>query len=134
MKRNALIIPILLLYLFGIAFSLTACGKNCFVGNRVAEEGFYRLDVDYMTGTDRLTMEIQANNTLSVQFETVKGFIYMEIKDPDENTLYAGNGKGVTEFSVNISESGTYSIYVEAHHAKGTVHIQQMVGKKVHRG
>ena len=126
MKRSALIIPILLLYLFGIVFFLTACGKNCFVGNRVAEEGFYRLDVDYMTGTDRLTMEIQANNTLSVQFETVKGSIYMEIKDQDENTLYAGNGKGVTEFSVNISESGTYSIYVEAHHAKGTVHIQQV--------
>lgn len=134
MKRKNLTIPILLLFLLGIAVFLTACGKNCFVGNRVAEEGFYRLDVDYMTGTDRLTMEIQANNTLSVQFETVKGSIYMEIKDQDENTLYAGNGKGVTEFSVNISESGTYSIYVEAHHAKGTVHIQQVVGKKVHRG
>ena len=129
MKRNALIIPILLLYLFGIAFFLTACGKNCFVGNRVAEEGFYRLDVDYMTGTDRLTMEIQANNTLSVQFETVKGSIYMEIKDQDENTLYAGNGKGVTEFTVSISQSGTYSIYVEARHAKGTVYIQRIDGK-----
>ena len=54
----------------------------------------------------------------------------MEIKEPDESFLYAGNGKGMTEFSVNISESGTYSIYVEAHHAKGTVYIQQKEEKK----
>ena len=57
----------------------------------------------------------------------------MEIMEPDKNTLYAGNGKGVTEFSINISESGTYSIYVEAHRAKGTVHIQQVDGRRVQR-
>ena len=48
----------------------------------------------------------------------------------DGNILYAGNGKGVSDFTVNISESGTYSIYVKAHHAKGTVHIQQKGEKK----
>ena len=37
--------------------------------------------------------------------------------------------KGVTEFTVNSPESGTYSILVEAHHAKGTVSIQQKVEK-----
>ena len=43
---------------------------------------------------------------------------------------HAGNGKGVSEFTVSISQSGTYSIYVEAHHAKGTVYIQQKGEKK----
>ena len=79
-------------------------------------------------------MELSTGDTLAVQFETVKGSIYMEIKDPGKTTLYAGNGKSVTEFSVNISESGTYSIYVEAHHAKGMVYIRQAAGKEVHRG
>ena len=41
---------------------------------------------------------------------------------PYESSLYAGNGKGVSEFTVNIPESGTYPIYVKAHHAKGTVY------------
>ena len=36
--------------------------------------------------------------------------VYMEIKEPDGSSLYAGNGKGVREFTVNILESGTYSI------------------------
>ena len=133
MKRKSLTTTLLILCILGIAVVLTACGQNCFVGSRTAEEGSYRLDIDRMTGTDRFTMELSAGDTLAVQFETVKGSIYMEIKEPDESSLYAGNGKGVSEFTVSISESGTYSIYVEAHRAKGTVYIQQVDGKNALR-
>lgn len=130
MKQKSLTITLFTLCILGLAVSLTACGRDCFVGSRTAETGSYRLDIDRMTGTDRFTMELRAGDTLAVQFETAKGSIYMEIKEPDESSLYAGNGKGVSEFTVNIPESGTYSIYVEAHHAKGTVHIQQKGEKK----
>ena len=130
MKQKSLTITLFTLCILGLAVSLTACGRDCFVGSRTAETGSYRLDIDRMTGTDRFTMELRAGDTLAVQFETAKGSIYMEIKEPDESSLYAGNGKGVSEFTVNIPESGTYSIYVEAHHAKGTVYIQQKGEKK----
>ena len=133
MKRKALTLPLLLLSIVGAVVLLTACGQTCFVGSRVAEAGSYRLDIDRMTGTDCFTMDLRAGDALAVQFETVKGSIYTEIKDPDENAVYAGNGKGATEFTVNISEDGTYSIYVEAHRAKGTVHIQQVDEKKAQR-
>ena len=121
MKQKSLTITLLTLCILGLAVFLTACGSRCFVGSRTAEAGSYRLDIDRMTGTDRFTMELSAGDTLAVQFETVKGSIYMEIKEPDERSIYAGNGKGVREFTASISQSGTYSIYVEAHHAKGTV-------------
>ena len=130
MKRKSLATILLALCILGLAVFLTACGRDCFVGSRTAETGSYRLDIDRMTGTDYFTMELRAGDTLAVQFETVKGSICMEIKEPDESSLYAGNGKGVTEFTVNIPESGTYSIYVEACHAKGTVYIQQKGEKK----
>ena len=133
MKRKALSITLLILCILGLAVFLTACGRDCFVDSRTAEAGSYRLDIDRMTGTDRFTMELSAGDTLAVQFETVKGSIHMEIKEPDESSLYAGNGKGVREFTVNIPESGTYSIYVEAYRAKGTVYIQQVDGKKAQR-
>lgn len=129
MKRKALTATLLALCILELAVFLTACGRDCFVGSRTAEIGSYRLDIDRMTGTDQFTMELNAGDTLAVQFETVKGSICMEIKEPDESSLYAGNGKGVTEFTVSILESGTYSICVEAHHAKGTVSIQQIDGK-----
>ena len=130
MNQNSIRAAILLCYVLGIAVLLTACGRTCFVGSRVADADAYRLDIDYMTGTDSATMELKANDTLAVYFETVGGSIYMEIEAPDKTTLYSGNGKDVTEFTVNASESGTYSIYVEAHHAKGRVHIQQKGEKK----
>ena len=133
MNRKSLTTTLLILCILGLAVFLTACGRDCFVGSRTAEAGSYRLDIDRMTGTDRFTMELSAGDTLAVQFETVKGSIYMEIKEPDESSLYAGNGKGVTEFTVNILESGTYSIYVEARRAKETVYIQQIDGKKTQR-
>ena len=129
MKQKSLTITLFTLCILGLAVSLTACGRDCFVGSRTAEAGSYRLDIDRMTGTDRFTMELSAGDTIAVQFETVKGSIYMEIKEPDESSIYAGNGKGVSEFTVNIPESGTYSIYVEAHHAKGRVYIQRIDGK-----
>ena len=130
MKQKSIRAAILWFSVLGIAVLLTACGRTCFVGSRTADADTYRLDIDYMTGTDCGAMELTANDTLAVSFETVRGSIYMEIEAPDKTTLYSGNGKDVTEFTVNASESGTYSIYVEAHHAKGRVHIQQKGEKK----
>ena len=130
MNQNPIRAAILLCYVLGIAVLLTACGRTCFVGSRTADADAYRLDIDYMTGTDSATMELKANDTLAVFFEAVRGSIYMQIKAPDKTILYSGNGKDVTEFTANVSEGGTYSIYVEAYHAKGRVHIQQKGEKK----
>ena len=102
MKQKSLTITLLTLCILGFAVSLTACGSRCFVGNCTVAPDAFRLDIDRMTGTDRFTMELSAGDTLAVQFETTKGSIYMEIKEPDERSLYAGNGKGVSEFTVNI--------------------------------
>jgi len=109
---------------------LTACGSRCFVGNCTVAPDALRLDIDRMTGTNKLTMELTAGDTLEIQFTATKGSMQMEIKEPDGDTLYTGNGKGISDFAINISESGVYSIYVEAHHAKGRVHIQQKGEKK----
>lgn len=130
MNQNSIRAATLLSYVLGIAVLLTACGRTCFVGSRTADADTYRLDIDYMTGTDSATMELKANDTLAVFFEAIRGSIYMQIKAPDKTILYSGNGKDVTEFTANVSESGTYSIYVEAHYAKGRVHIQQKGEKK----
>lgn len=61
---------------------------------------------------------------LQVWFEMVKGSLYMEIKAPDGSTVYRGNRKEDIDFTVDIPESGVYTIVVEAQHAKGTIHIQ----------
>lgn len=82
--------------------ALTACGRTCFIGSRIADADAYRLDMDYMTGTDCSAMELKSGDTLAVYFETVRGSIYMQIEAPDKTILYSGNGKDVTEFTANV--------------------------------
>lgn len=84
----------------------------------------YLLDIERMNGTDLHTLELYEDDVLQIQFETVKGSLYMEIKAPDGTAVYCGNGKEATDFSVNIRECGVYTVVVEARHAKGTIQIR----------
>ena len=77
-----------------------------------------------MNGTDSHTLNLTAGDVLQITFETEKGSLHMEITAPDGTILYAGNGEEVTEFEINLSQTGAYTVTVEARHAKGSIHIQ----------
>ena len=124
-KRNKVVfIALLLLLLAGIAAFLFCYNQEGFTGSRVKNPDAYLLDIEKMNGTDLHTLELSRGDVLQIQFKTVKESLYMEIKAPDGTTIYRGNGKETTDFTVNIRESGVYTIVVEARHAKGTIHIQ----------
>ena len=129
-RKKTIILLFLLLLALGVVAFISLSDQSGFVGNRTATPDSYCLEMERMTGEDRHTLQLKAGDILQIQFEAVKGSVYLELKSPGGTTLYAGNGKEVTGFTVNISESGTYSVYVEAHHAKGTVHIQQRAEKR----
>ena len=103
---------------------IVSANQEGFTGSRVKNPDAYMLDIERMNGTDLHTLDLQTGDVLQIQFETVKGSLYMEIKAPDGTTIYCGNGKETTEFTVNIPESGVYTVVVEARRAKGTIHIQ----------
>ena len=126
MKRwsKAVFIALPLLILAGVAIFLFCYNQEGFTGSRVKNPDAYLLDIEKMNGTDLHTLELREGDVLDIQFETVKGSLYMEIKAPDGTAVYRGNGKETTDFAVNIRESGVYTIVVEARHAKGTIHIQ----------
>ena len=92
--------------------------QESFSGSRVKNPDAYLLDIQRMNGTDLHTLELHEGDVLQIQFETEKGSLYMEIKAPDGTSLYRGNGKETTFFTVNIRESGVYTIVVEARRAK----------------
>lgn len=122
-KIKILIVIIILLTIAVVTF-LFLSNQEGFTGSRIKNPDSYMLDIERMNGTDLHTLDLQTGDVLQIQFETVKGSLYMEIKAPDGTTIYRGNGKETTDFSVNIPESGVYSVIVEARHAKGTIHIQ----------
>lgn len=125
-KRSGAIILIgfFLLLIAGIAVSLVCYNQEGFNGSRVKNPDAYMLDIDRMNGTDIHTLELHEGDALQIHFETVKGSLYMEMKAPNGTTIYRGNGKETTDFTVDISENGVYTVVVEARHAKGTIHVQ----------
>ena len=130
-KRNkAVLIVLSLLLLAGIAAFLFCYNLEGFTGSRVKNPDAYLLDIEKMNGTDLHTLELSRGDVLQIQFETEKGNLYMEIKAPDGTAVYRGNGKETTDFTVNIRESGVYTVVVEARHAKGTIHVQLAGGKQ----
>ncbi|MDD6656224.1 MAG: PPC domain-containing protein [Lachnospiraceae bacterium] len=122
-KTIILILFIVLLVIGGIIF-LFCSNQEGFTGSRIKNPDSYMLDIERMNGTDLHTLDLQKDDVLQIQFETVKGSLYMEIKAPDGTTIYRGDGKETTDFTVNIPESGVYTVVVEARRARGTIHIQ----------
>ena len=129
-RNKAVLIVLSLLLLAGIAVFLFCYNLEGFTGSRVKNPDAYLLDIEKMNGTDLHTLELSRGDVLQIQFETEKGNLYMEIKAPDGTAVYRGNGKETTDFTVNIRESGVYTVVVEAQHAKGTIHVQLAGGKQ----
>lgn len=124
-KRNkAILIVLPLLVLAGIAVLPFCSNQGSFSGSRVKNPDAYLLDIEKMNGTDLHTLELCEGDVLQIQFETEKGDLYMEIKAPDGTAVYRGIGKETTAFTVNIRESGVYTVVVEPRRAKGTIRIQ----------
>lgn len=122
-KTIILILFIVLLVIGGIIF-LFCSNQEGFIGSSIKNPDSYMLDIERMNGTDLHTLDLQKDDVLQIHFETVKGSLYMEIKAPDGTTIYRGDGKETTDFTVNIPESGVYAVVVEARRARGTIHIQ----------
>ena len=124
-KRNkAVLIVLVLLLIAGVAIFLFCYNLEGFTGSRVKNPDAYLLDIEKMNGTDLHTLELSRGDVLQIQFETEKGELYMEIKAPDGTAVYRGNGKETTDFTVNIRESGVYTVVVEARRAQGTIHVK----------
>ena len=122
-KAVFIVLPLLLLA--GSAVFLFCYNQEGFTGSRVKNPDAYLLDIEKMNGTDLHTMELSQGDVLQIRFETEKGSMYMEIKAPDGTAVYRGNGKETTDFTVNIRESGVYTVVVEARHAKGIIHLRR---------
>lgn len=122
--RRKLLFSLLIISVLSVL--LISCNRTEFDGTRVANPDSYRLDIEQMNGTDTHALELNAEDTLTIHFETEHGELHMEIKAPDGTLIYTGNGEEATDFTVNISENGKHSVFVEAKGARGKISIQRI--------
>ena len=125
-SKVKILIAFIILLVVGLVAVLFCSNREGFTGSRIKNPDSYLLDIERMNGTDLHTLDLQTGDALQIRFETVKGSLYMEIHAPDGTVIYRGNGKETTDFTVNIPESGAYSVVVEARYAKGTINIHSV--------
>lgn len=123
MKRHK-IMALIMIVVLCLSAILLYSHQEVFKGQRIKNPDAYILDIERMNGADRHTMDLQNGDILHVQFETKRGSLYLKILSPDETIIYCGDGSVITDFIVNIQDSGVYTIELEALNAKGNIHIQ----------
>lgn len=123
-SKTRILIIFIVLFFIGVAAAIFRYNQEGFTGNRVKNPDSYLLEIERMNGTDLHSLDLKTGDILMIQFETLKGSLYLEIKAPDGNTIYRGDGKETTDFTVDITESGVYTIVVCARHAKGSIQIE----------
>ena len=112
------------LLIAALVFSLLVCRQESFLGSSFKDMDAYELDIRRMSGTDCHMMELEAGDTLRVDFHTESGAMRLEIKAPDGTAVYSGTGRDASAFTVNISEGGIYPIELTARRAEGTINIR----------
>ena len=82
-SKTRILIIFIVLFFIGVAAAIFRYNQEGFTGNRVKNPDSYLLEIERMNGTDLHTLDLQTGNVLKIQFETLKGSLYMEIKAPN---------------------------------------------------
>ena len=101
---------IALLILMGVAAARPF--TPVFQGIRIRDSHAYVLEIQRMNGNDRHTLELRAGDVVQVAFETEKGFLRLQICAPDGTVIYRGNGRKASSFTLNIAQTGAYTMEV----------------------
>ena len=123
-RKSALFLMIAAVLAAAILAALLPGSRERFTGDCTKTPDAYILDIRQMTGTDSHTLALKAGDVLQIRFRTEKGALHMEITAPDGTRIYAGNGRETTDFAVNIPETGTYTVTVEARRGVGQILVR----------
>ena len=124
MKRRITIILIITLLTVGISASLIYYFNYVnFSGDYESSRTSYKLDIEYMNGTDSHELELKKDGTLEIRFKTEQGSIHLKIDSPDGAEIYSGSGEDITVFELPVRQDGIYTVLVKAEHAKGAIQI-----------
>ena len=83
----------------------------------------YALNLTRLNGKDSHTLSMAEGSAMKVHFETTGGSLSLFITAPDGSTFYEGNGKGLTDFVLNVTEGDEYTITVEGKDGQGSLRI-----------
>lgn len=121
--RNTLMKRILIIGLLSCLLAmLSGCGStSVFDGSKSANEGGFQMDYAVLNREESADLYLEEGDQLEVVIAQTSGDVDVIVGLSGKDPLYRGNGQQNGEFSLPISEAGTYHISVTGHQAKGSV-------------
>lgn len=101
-------------------------GESSFQGERLKQEDCFQLNYLILNRQEDNTLRLQENDRLVVEVEQEAGTVDIRVEMEGSEPIYEGNGLEKIDFTLNISESGSYQITVVGHHARGSVKFQRV--------
>ncbi len=108
--------------LVSLSVMLSGCGStSVFDGSKAANEGGFQMDYAALNREESADLYLDKGDQLEVVIAQTSGGVDVTGGLPEKDPLYRGNRQQNGEFSLPVSEAGTYHISVTGHQAKGSV-------------
>lgn len=112
-----------------IALSLAGCGRAAtFDGSRLSNADSFELEYDVFNKDDSAIIYLEAGDALKVSTANTSGTVDITIGIEGKPSIYEGNSLKDMVFTLNISEAGSYIIYVTGHNAQGSTSFSRVSG------
>ena len=108
--------------LVSLSVMLSGCGStSVFDGSKAATEGGFQMDYAVLNREESADLYLDEGDQLEVVIAQTSGDVDVTVSLSGKDPLYRGNRQQNGEFSLPVSEAGTYHISVTGHQAKGSV-------------
>lgn len=115
-----------LLTMILLVLSLVSClAPHLIIYDQVSNNRSLKINIGTVWGRELYCINANAGDQLRVYYEVTDGLVILEIKDPNSNVIYKGNGQEVSKFKLRLRDSGKYSILVKSFGANGFVYIDR---------
>jgi len=104
-------------------FLFSGCTKEAieFDGSRTSNEQQFILDFDILNISLTHIIELQKNDILDIEIIKDKGELYLSVTDFEGNSIYKGDDASSGKFSLEITQSESYTFKVTGREASGFV-------------
>lgn len=102
------------------------CSVRTFDGSIIFEDDGFRWEYSAFRQREEAVIPLAAGDSLWVSVIQTSGWVDIIVGIDGTEPIYEGNGITEMEFSLYISESGSYRITVTGHNASGSVAFQRI--------
>lgn len=105
-----------------LCLSMSGCREgDRFEGSRSSNDDAFRLEYTVFDGCDVACLELESGDSILVSVRREAGEVDIIVGIDGKEPIYVGKGLGSIDFSLNITEQGSYRITVNGHNACGSV-------------